>query len=421
MARKKSRRVERQQPFSPFEFRDAYLRAVEEALDFKPDAERVFCRFPSARIEEAPLAPPDRELLSKVGLPRRWSMNGFYGVIQVDDSPGRLLERLGEVCHVGDAPPEWADHLILATFGAVDDESPNYITLSAATGSVWFIQVEERAKTFVNSSLRAYAECLLRLRGYKWSLQNVVEETLTKDGGFDERRTKKVPETHRNALRTIDPACMEPSVFWPQAIDAELDYWLPDSEAPLLWTPQKVKAKPKPWEEDSRNLAEVLHDLIDKSNYFTGPPLTNAMIRSAEKELGYRLPKPYIQLLRIKNGVSLKRECFPTEEKTSWDYDHVHINGIYGIGGKKGIDAKRGGSRYMIDEWGYPDVGIVIGATPSSGHTTIMLDYSECGPKGEPRVVWVEAAEVEDEENWILVLAPNFESFLRGLREYEDI
>ena len=47
-----------------------------------------------------------------------------------------------------------------------------------------------------------------------------------------------------------------------------------------------------------------------------------------------------------------------------------------------------------------------------------MLDYSVCGPRGEPRVVHVDP---EDEVS--AVLATNFEEFLRGLvdcRPYEE-
>jgi hypothetical protein len=41
-----------------------------------------------------------------------------------------------------------------------------------------------------------------------------------------------------------------------------------------------------------------------------------------------------------------------------------------------------------------------------------MLDYSQCGPKGEPRVVLVEPKEVSSE---VTVLAPNFAAFISGL------
>lgn len=154
---------------------------------------------------------------------------------------------------------------------------------------------------------------------------------------------------------------------------------------------------------------------FDDSDYFTGPPLTDAMIRAAEVKVGYKLPESYLGLIRIKNGGSLKRGCFPTNVPTSWAEDHVALSGIRGIGGQWGIDSETLGSREMIPEWGYPDVGVVVGECPSAGHDVIMLDYSECGRTGEPRVIHVETETCDAPE--ILVLAPDFETFLRGLVE----
>jgi hypothetical protein len=156
-------------------------------------------------------------------------------------------------------------------------------------------------------------------------------------------------------------------------------------------------------------------DPFDDSNYFTGPPLTEAMIQAAETTVGYKLPQSYLRLIRIKNGGSLKRDCFPTDVPTSWAKDHVALSGILGIGGEWGIDSKTLGSRKMIPEWGYPDVGIVVGECPSAGHDVIMLDYSKCGHEGEPRVVHVETETSDAPE--VLVLALDFETFLRGLVE----
>jgi SMI1/KNR4 family protein SUKH-1 len=152
-------------------------------------------------------------------------------------------------------------------------------------------------------------------------------------------------------------------------------------------------------------------DFFDESNYFTGPPLTEEMIRATETKLGYKLPESYLQLLRNKNGGSPKRKCFPTG-KPDWADDHVEVSGICGIGGTWGIDSEQRGSRYMIREWGYPDVGIFIGQTPSAGHDGVMLDYTECGRNGEPRVIHVD---VEGDEPQIQILAQNLETFLRGL------
>jgi hypothetical protein len=136
------------------------------------------------------------------------------------------------------------------------------------------------------------------------------------------------------------------------------------------------------------------------------------MIRAAEDSLGYKLPKAYLRLIRARNGGTPRRCCFRTQGPTSWAADHIQVVGIRGIGGRWGIDSEDLGSQYMIQEWGYPDVGIVVGETPSAGHDTVMLDYSECGPEGEPRVIHVET---ECDEPQILVLAPDFDTFVRGL------
>jgi hypothetical protein len=156
-------------------------------------------------------------------------------------------------------------------------------------------------------------------------------------------------------------------------------------------------------------------DPFDDSDYFTGPPVTEEMIRAAEAKLGYKLPQSYIRLIKIKNGGSLKRDCFPTSVPTSWAEDHVALSGIRGIGSEWGIDSETLGSRETIQEWGYPDVGIIVGECPSAGQDVIMLDYSECGPQGEARVIHVET-ETSDAPQ-VLILAPDFETFLRGLVE----
>lgn len=150
------------------------------------------------------------------------------------------------------------------------------------------------------------------------------------------------------------------------------------------------------------------------STYFTNPaPVTAAMIKDTEKLLGYKLPKSYIKLLKTKNGGSPIKECFPTKTPTSWAEDHIAISGICGIGGDWGIDSEILGSRFMIKEWGYPDIGIVLCTCPSAGHDAVMLDYSRCGKKGEPQVIHVDV-EINDKPT-ITYLAKNFETFIRGL------
>jgi hypothetical protein len=148
------------------------------------------------------------------------------------------------------------------------------------------------------------------------------------------------------------------------------------------------------------------------SSYYECPALTSEAVAAAEAKLGYRLPASYLSLLGIKNGGYLRRHNFPTDQPTSWAEDHVSFDHVRGVGGKLGIDGDRG-SQYLIAEWGYPNVGVVIS---SDGHTAFMLDYSECGPQGEPRVIWVDV-ETGGRDPEVIVLAPDFATFLSRLSE----
>jgi hypothetical protein len=146
-------------------------------------------------------------------------------------------------------------------------------------------------------------------------------------------------------------------------------------------------------------------DIIDDS---TGPPLTDAMVQTAEQNLGFKLPKEYVELLRTRNGGYPRLNCFATSAPTSWAPDHIQISTLFGIGYPRGIEA----SRKIISVWGYPSIGLVITDTPSGCHDAIMLDYSICGPSGDPRVVLVEPREVSSD---VTLLSLNFDEFVSGL------
>ncbi|WP_409370253.1 SMI1/KNR4 family protein [Lysinibacillus sp. 38-6] len=148
-----------------------------------------------------------------------------------------------------------------------------------------------------------------------------------------------------------------------------------------------------------------------KSSYQSEPP-TDELIDSIEKELGYKLPASYIALMKQQNGGVPKNTCFPTEEPTSWAEDHIAITGIMGIGREKSYSLCGDlGSPFMIEEWGYPDIGVVICDCPSAGHDVVMLDYRACGRDGEPEVIHVD----QEDDYEITFLADNFEAFIRGL------
>lgn len=164
-----------------------------------------------------------------------------------------------------------------------------------------------------------------------------------------------------------------------------------------------------------------LDDFWDDSEYakdsYQSDPPTDELIQSIEQELGYKLPSSYIALMKHQNGGVPKNTCFRTEEPTSWAEDHIAITGILGIGRDKSYSLCGDlGSPFMIEEWGYPDIGVVICDCPSAGHDVVMLDYRNCGRDGEPEVIHVD----QEDDYEITFLADNFEAFVRGLISEEE-
>lgn len=150
--------------------------------------------------------------------------------------------------------------------------------------------------------------------------------------------------------------------------------------------------------------------------YVSDPP-GDELIASVEEELGYKLPQSYIALMKKHNGGAPHRTCYPTDQATSWAEDHIAITSILGIGREKDYSLCGDlGSRFMIEEWGYPDIGVVICDCPSAGHDVVMLDYRHCGKDGEPEVIHVD----QEDDYEITYLAPDFEAFIRGLTDEEE-
>lgn len=162
--------------------------------------------------------------------------------------------------------------------------------------------------------------------------------------------------------------------------------------------------------------AGEMHGFFAEGDHYTGPPFEQDMVSRVEAELGFRLPASYLGLLSERNGGTPRFCRYPTDFPTSWASDHFEINGIFGIGGRWGIDSSgEAGSRYLIAEWGYPEIGVVICDTPSAGHDTVMLDYSECGADGEPAVAYV------DEDRVPRRVAENFAEFISRLEVSEAV
>ena len=153
------------------------------------------------------------------------------------------------------------------------------------------------------------------------------------------------------------------------------------------------------------------------SREYAGRPVTDEMIRTAEKKLGYKLPESYLQMLRVQNGGTPKNDACRTSEPT-WAEDHCTITGIFGIDPEKtySLLGPSYGNGFWIEECGYPDIGLYICDTPSAGHDMLALDYTICGRDGEPRVVHID----QECDYETTVVADTFAAFIRKLEPEEN-
>ena len=149
------------------------------------------------------------------------------------------------------------------------------------------------------------------------------------------------------------------------------------------------------------------NDVDSAFESYIGKPVTDKDIKAVEADLGYTLPAAYIELLKNHNGGVVKKNCFIND-----DDDCVYITGIYGIDrDKKYSLLGEMGNEFWISKVKYPPIGIVVADTISGGHDMIFLDYRECGPTGEPKVVRVD----QEGDYSITPLADNFGDFIKNL------
>ncbi|MFF4330701.1 SMI1/KNR4 family protein [Streptomyces sp. NPDC048387] len=153
---------------------------------------------------------------------------------------------------------------------------------------------------------------------------------------------------------------------------------------------------------------EVKATFWGDGGYSVQPPLTDEMVREAERLLGVTLPSALLDLLRVQNGgdVAADHDAFPTSRPTSWSEDHVPFDGLMGIGRCDGTTSLLD-TPYLVEEWGLPAPLVLLAG---DGHCWIALDYRTCGRDGEPSVTWFET-DLDTE----LVLAADFRSFVEGL------
>jgi hypothetical protein len=133
--------------------------------------------------------------------------------------------------------------------------------------------------------------------------------------------------------------------------------------------------------------------------------LTAEAVAAAEERLGVKLPEAYVELLRSLNGGYTN-----LPEWFQLDGCEIDLREIEGIG-PNGIDGDFG-SRYMVEEWGYPAGTVWIGG---DGHTAVLLDYRE---SEDPSVIYVDT---EEDPVRVVTLAGSFEAFLERLTPLIEI
>jgi hypothetical protein len=176
---------------------------------------------------------------------------------------------------------------------------------------------------------------------------------------------------------------------------------------------------PEPIGKDTRLFKDFdLEDFWEHSDFanetYVDAPLTDETVAAVEQQLRYNLPAAYVALMKSQNGGTPKRTNHRTSERTTWAKDHIAITGIFAIGdGKDCSLCGENGSKFWIDEWGYPPIGVYFADCPSAGHDMLCLDYRACGPNGEPSVVHVD----QERDYKITFVAPNFEAFIRELQD----
>jgi SMI1-KNR4 cell-wall len=148
-----------------------------------------------------------------------------------------------------------------------------------------------------------------------------------------------------------------------------------------------------------------------RNEYVSTAP-TAELVAAIERELGYILPKAYIEMAQFQNGGIPRNTNHRMHERTTWAEDHIAITGIFSISQEKRYSlGGQFGSRFWIEQWDYPAIGVYFADCPSAGHDMLCLDYRACGPNGQPQVVHVD----QEWDYKITSVAASFEAFVRQL------
>ncbi len=151
----------------------------------------------------------------------------------------------------------------------------------------------------------------------------------------------------------------------------------------------------------------MLKDIWQSEIETSIPPVTDLQVKLAEEELGVKLPKSYINILKEQNGGSIIYDAYPTDQLTYMDEDYVEIYEIRGINHNDLMD-----NRILNREWEMPnDVWLLSG----DGHTWLALDYRHT--KENPPVIFIDN---NSDDKVITEIAPDFTTFFKGLINWDE-
>lgn len=143
------------------------------------------------------------------------------------------------------------------------------------------------------------------------------------------------------------------------------------------------------------------------ANDYTLEDLVQDDIILAEKHFNVKLPKSYIDLLKIKNGGTLQYNALPFKQNHEEDDNYIIIEYLFGIKQGEGIFQ----TKYFVEEWKIERENIII--LSGDGHEWLALDYNESS--SNPSVIYIFS-----EENEFIRLFDSFDEMLDNLYIYEE-
>lgn len=150
--------------------------------------------------------------------------------------------------------------------------------------------------------------------------------------------------------------------------------------------------------------------------YVVFEPVTEKLIKTIQKKLGYKLPESMIEIYKIQNGGCPINDCYKID---GYEDGFVQISGFFALTVKPTFRSILSKNELLVEDYEYPDIGIYF-ADDLSGHNSFVLDYRTCGKKGEPQVAFISEAEDGEEDYKVTIIAQSFKEFINNLRPSTD-